>query len=389
MLEFDKTFSFRELNKQTNGTGDYLVLLFDILSPVDFPDDYWQAKYVDVDWDKLFIFATDSFTAPLLYQRLLQRNLNWVSDEFLDSLEVIYTLNKQRNNQLKEILIESIRILNKGGIKPTLLKGANALFGFLPNADCRMMGDLDLLIPQEQLLHGRELLFAKGYYHDGLFKSNNDEAIKPEHNHIAPLFHPSAYGYLELHRYPNYMPKHPALVERCFQQDNYILNTKEGCDFYILMTESLYLYNQVHHYYSSLGKYSCADIRYLIEQSFLLETMGTEGLKKVSALINETDKSFEPAFLLQNALIADLFSYPLVNNCKQLDRTNKEYLKKVYGILMNDKRAMRELKSNIFKEVITTKRNLNFRWFKDRLFNRKYIIFTVKRYWRIFKKGRL
>jgi hypothetical protein len=383
--------SFRDINIQRGGDSNYLVVLFDILSPVDLPKSRWAKKLLDVDWDRLFIIATDSFTAPLLYQRILERDLTqWVPDDFLESLHAIYTLNIQRNIKLREILIEAVKILNKGGITPTFLKGVNALFGLLPNAECRMMGDLDLLIPEEHLLSGRELLLAAGYYHehDGLFKTDNDSALNREHSHIAPLFHFSGYSYLELHRYPNYAPKHPKIIKNCFSEANCILHQKDGCRFYTTTTENRYLYNQIHHYYSALEKARYPDFRYLVEQSYLLEDINNKGLDKIHSFLKQTDQSFESAFLLQNALISDLLNYPIKLQYQKLDSNNEMRLNDFHQLIMFDKKALRKLKISIFKNVFFSKKNINFSWLIRRLFNRKYYKHMIKTYFKVLKDGR-
>lgn len=104
-----------------------------------------------------------------------------------------------RNRRLRRVLRETVVILNQADIVPVLLKGAIALLpDQYPLAFARVLGDLDLGVPADQVDRGGAALRAAGYF----VAPNIEPALRPPwpHHHLPPLFHPSGDGYVELHR---------------------------------------------------------------------------------------------------------------------------------------------------------------------------------------------
>lgn len=373
MFRSENSLNFRELCDQKPDKYNYLVFLFDVLSPAPLPEKYHKKK-IDMDWDPLFAAASNTFVAPLLYQRIVDQQLSeYVPADFLESLRIVHELNGQRNSQLKNILEDALQILNEGGITPTLLKGSHALFGLLPYSSCRMMGDIDLLIPENQLTKARDLLMAKGYYHEGCFVKTDDpeDALQTDHAHIAPLFHPSGYGYLELHRHPNYQSKVPELVEYCFSQSSLVIQHLDNCKFYSLPTKYLFLYNQIHHYYGILERAEYPDIRYLVEQSMLLNEFGNNDLEDIYNLLKSMAPGFISPFMLQNALIRELLCFPIIEKYRELDSKNKKTYNKAILLLLSDKRTVTQQKLNAYFSLFFFLRKKLFdpEWCKSKLFN--------------------
>lgn len=153
-----------------------------------------------LDWVGLYRLASAQLVAPHLYARLAARGcLDRVPGEVREALAGLHWLNAQRNERLRAVLRDTVRLLNAAGIEPLLLKGAIALLpDQYPQAGARMLSDLDLALMDAEATEAEALLRAAGY-------RDADNIPDPDHytlnhHHLAPLFHPSGDGYVELHR---------------------------------------------------------------------------------------------------------------------------------------------------------------------------------------------
>ncbi len=151
------------------------------------------------DWRALYGLATAHLVAPSLYATLQARGtLASVPEDVRQALACLHALNDDRNRRLRRVLRETAVILNQADIVPVLLKGAIALLpDQYPLAFARVLGDLDLGVPADQVDRGGAALRAAGYS----LPPNFEPAIwsgVPRH-HLPPLFHPSEDGYVELH----------------------------------------------------------------------------------------------------------------------------------------------------------------------------------------------
>jgi len=89
-----------------------------------------------------------------------------------------------------------IELLQSNDIDPVLLKGASFATRYYPEPHLRVMGDIDLLLPQDRISEAQNILMRKGF-----------EKLEPvpgmdyeTHIHSAPLFHPDRNFWVELHR---------------------------------------------------------------------------------------------------------------------------------------------------------------------------------------------
>ena len=238
-----------------------------------------------------------------------------------------------------------------------------------------MMGDIDLMIPEEQLIEARNLLLAKGYYHEDPSKVaiDLDKLQQAGHIHITELFHPTGYGYLELHRIANYESYHPDLIRNCYSNTSVRQLTVDSCTFYSFSNEYLYLYNQAHHYYEHLKRsiFPYLDLRSMIEQAMLLDGFKSGELLEIHNLIRRLDPAFLTPFFLQNALISDLFLYPIEDKYRQLDSKKSNEFRYARLILLRDSQTVWRQK---FKFIISmiyyiVVKLFDPRWRKERIFN--------------------
>jgi hypothetical protein len=121
--------------------------------------------------------------------------------EIGDYLDVIRELNLERNRTHLQALTEIARALNTLGLEPLLLKGANALVpNAYPGAEDRMIGDLDLWLPEAAHPAATAALGELGYRvaeESWQFMLPRD---RQTHHHGIPLLHETQPVKVELHQ---------------------------------------------------------------------------------------------------------------------------------------------------------------------------------------------
>lgn len=152
-----------------------------------------------LDWVRLYRLATAHLVAPQLHARLAARDaLAAVPAAIGAALAELHRLNAARNARLRRVLHDTVRLLNEAGIEPLLLKGSIALLpGQYPQAEARMLSDLDLALHNAEAEAAEAVLWAAGYRNAENIPDRQGHAA---HHHLAPLFHPRGDGYVELHR---------------------------------------------------------------------------------------------------------------------------------------------------------------------------------------------
>ena len=103
----------------------------------------------DLDWPSLIRTAGQHLVTPSLADACRRQGLfDPLPAEVRDYLDGIRDLNRLRNRDLRAALTAIARALDPLGIRPLLLKGANALLpDQYPGAEDRVLGDLDLGVP--------------------------------------------------------------------------------------------------------------------------------------------------------------------------------------------------------------------------------------------------
>ena len=204
------------------------------------------ADQPDRDWLAIFRLATAHLVAPILYATLAARaQLDRVPPDVREALEALYRLNHQRNRRLRAVLRDTVQLLNQAGIEPLLLKGAIALLpDQYPHAFARMLGDLDMGVAGTEAHRAAEVLRAAGFD----YAPNTDPAhYATGHHHLAPLFHPSGDGYVEIHRelFIAQIPKAArslAMVQACARPVDW-----DGGRVWVPALEHRLLHNALHH----------------------------------------------------------------------------------------------------------------------------------------------
>lgn len=145
------------------------------------------------DWTKPLAFANAHLLAPALYANLAAAGrLAEVPAEARDYLELLYRLNRDRNDALRQQAMELLRALNAVGVIPLLLKGGLSLFGGIyPDPAARMIRDIDVLVAAEQIPCAVEALGRLGYRLIARYEAG--------HNAYGDFARPHDPGAVDLH----------------------------------------------------------------------------------------------------------------------------------------------------------------------------------------------
>jgi len=158
-----------------------------------------------VNWPKLLRTAGAQLVTPALASALKRRQiLDQLDPEVRNYLDGIQSLNLIRNETLRTQLFRIAEELNGIGITPLLIKGAIALLpNHYPGATDRLMGDLDIVVPDEKMSDAHALLARMGYSEkpDAYLSYFWATAVeKRSVAHIPGMQHQSLPVSVELHR---------------------------------------------------------------------------------------------------------------------------------------------------------------------------------------------
>ena len=209
-----------------------------------------EIKSGSVNWQKVIPLADRHYVLPLLHSMLAAKGLtNALPTDLQETLSSLHELNCQRNEKLKQQLTEVVQRLNTAEIIPVLLKGATSLFTTLyPDSGCRIMGDLDLLVPEDRLEECAQLLHKDGY------APLEKQDLYREHHHSAPLGRPDRIGAVELHRQLAVEPV-AQLLNADTVRARAITRHCDGVKFQLCCDTHLAMHNILHHQLSGIDLY--------------------------------------------------------------------------------------------------------------------------------------
>lgn len=149
-----------------------------------------------LDWRTIITIADSEMIGPVLWSALYRMGLAAaVPDEVREHLRKAHLLNALRNVRFKEQALTITGALNALGVQPTILKGGASLFvSTYDDLGCRVMADLDILVPPDAAQVCWDAIRGLGY-------SPIEIGFDPfAHHHLIPLRSQSAVGTIEVHR---------------------------------------------------------------------------------------------------------------------------------------------------------------------------------------------
>ena len=164
----------------------------------------------EAEWRSVLRLSSRHMVTPLLRRAFQEHGLDsGLPAGVLEFLEAVYTLNLDRNLRYQDQLAHLIQILNNIGVRPVLLKGAAALVsGLYPTPGERMIGDIDVLIPQLKL---SSVVFK--HLRTAGYQPAAEEEESPETDdyvlkfaHYPPIYSRDWPALVELHVHPVHPP---------------------------------------------------------------------------------------------------------------------------------------------------------------------------------------
>ena len=191
---------------------------------------------------------------PTVYLKFKKLDLlRYLPSEVSKLLKDIYTLNKSRNAAILEQINEINKTLEQKNILPVYLKGcAHLLDDLYSDIGERMIGDIDLLVKEEDYIEAGQLLMELGY------KKKFDKHWT-EHFHLPPLYRDDYPAAVEIHRLP-VGAKYAKLFSPDYGFDQIkMISSKENC--FVQSDEHQFIQNVIHSQRSHSG--------YLFKKNYL------------------------------------------------------------------------------------------------------------------------
>lgn len=122
-------------------------------------------KSGDVDWEQFVWVGSNQLMLPAVYMQFKRADLLKELDaELVEHMHHIYQLNFERNEAILKQTKTVIKLLNKHQIYPLFLKGVgNILDNLYQDIGERMIGDIDFLLPENEVIPAAEILKKDGY----------------------------------------------------------------------------------------------------------------------------------------------------------------------------------------------------------------------------------
>ena len=200
------------------------------------------------DWDDFIWTCSNHLVLPVIYLKFRKYDLlDHLPEGLANHLEEIYEINRARNVQIALQMKELNASLNKAGISPIYLKGTgNLIDGVYSDIGERIIGDIDLLVPEADYLNSVELAKEMGYV-NCWGEPRNPGKLK----HYPRLYKKDVPAYLEIHR----LPVKPEYA-KYLSAEMIIQNKKEvpgypGC--YVPCHDHKVILNFIHSQFSNSG----------------------------------------------------------------------------------------------------------------------------------------
>ncbi len=125
----------------------------------------FPAKNNDTFWDKFVKIGSSHYVIPALYYKLKQRGyLKLLNDELASYMLEIHNQNFKRNLELVKEVNEISDLFKSNNIDHVFLKGAALVSSvYKKSLGIRMVGDIDILISDDQILKAKSLMEDYGY----------------------------------------------------------------------------------------------------------------------------------------------------------------------------------------------------------------------------------
>jgi hypothetical protein len=149
-------------------------------------------------WEQIVQLSSGQFVLPALFIRLKKASLlEELPFDLVEYMEYLADRNRERNLQILNQIRDIVTLLNSHGIVPIFLKGtAHLLLPLYEDIAERMVGDIDFLVEESEMLKAAELLIEVGYIPRSKFNPELIKIIK-HYPRLTNFNYPSS---VEVHR---------------------------------------------------------------------------------------------------------------------------------------------------------------------------------------------
>ena len=178
-----------------------------------------KLKSDNIDWDSVVKVSTGHFVFPALYCNLKRANfLQYLPEELVNYMIHITDLNRDRNQQIIDQAKEINTLLLNNNIIPIFLKGTgNLLEGLYDDIAERMVGDIDLIVTQEDFKKTIDILKEEKY-------SAKNETYMDFHWHYPKMVNKTRIAAVEVHNKVLKKPYTYFLDYQTLKEDSFIIN---------------------------------------------------------------------------------------------------------------------------------------------------------------------
>jgi hypothetical protein len=224
----------------------------------------------DIPWEKVVWNSSNQMVLPAMFVHLKEVELlNELPSGLANYLHYLYQLNYDRNSSIINQANKITTLLNKNDIEPIFLKGTgNLLIDLYQDPGERMIGDIDILVEEENMFAASDILKNEGYFDDSIYYKGDISNMK----HYPRLKNNGEVAAVEIHRqviippYHRYLNSHSLINKKerlkgnskayslsqkhsvIYNMMNVVINDKANYMGCILMRQSydLFLLSQKH-----------------------------------------------------------------------------------------------------------------------------------------------
>jgi hypothetical protein len=248
-----------------------------------------KTQLAQLPWEKIVGLANWHQVTPALWCGLRSRGIDKeLPAEAQEFLSFLHAQNIHRNQHLRRQIIEAAWALNAIGVEPLLLKGgAYLLLDLFGDPGARILADIDLLVPVEQLQQSWEVLYRLGYTADN---EEIERFSNRNHHHLASLSRPGDHASIEIHHRPLHDRAGAFLTAGQMWQKSIPLETA-GARLRVPEPTALVLHNILHSqlvdFHHDRG-FTC--LRHLHDLAYLQHRFGTQvDWAEIEAVLSSTE----------------------------------------------------------------------------------------------------
>ncbi|MBT2679839.1 nucleotidyltransferase family protein [Bacillus sp. ISL-35] len=155
----------KNLNLNLTKVPKELKLILEIVKTENLSNISIELQY-GIDWELFVELAIHHRLYPSLYLKLANIDYNWIPGKTVETLHNYYIKNTYKMLQLSGEMEQLSQLLLKNEVRPIFLKGPVLAADLYGDISMRTSGDLDILIPMNDLQRTNDLLESLGYKKD-------------------------------------------------------------------------------------------------------------------------------------------------------------------------------------------------------------------------------